>query len=189
MEGLWTRPQLSVRDRSVVTVAILVARSQTGDLSHYMNLALDNGVTPKELSEIITHLAFYAGWTNATSAVAVAQNIFAERNIGADQLPEASPDLMPLNQEGEAARQSAVQGLLEDASPGLADFTTDPLFKDVWLRPDLAPRDRSLVTITCLMANGQVAQLAGHLNRALDKVDASVTWTCYVRTRSSNRMA
>jgi 4-carboxymuconolactone decarboxylase len=131
VEGLWVRPQLSLRDRSVVTVAILVARSQTADLPLYMNLALDNGVTPKELSEIITHLAFYAGWTNATAAVAVAHDIFAERNIGADQLPEASPTLMPLNQEGEATRQKAVQGLLGDASPGLADFTTDPLFKDV----------------------------------------------------------
>lgn len=99
VEGLWARPQLSVRDRSVVTVATLIARSQTADLPHYMSLALDNGVTPKELSEIISHLAFYAGWTNATSAVAVAHDIFAERNIGADQLPEASPDLMPLNQE------------------------------------------------------------------------------------------
>lgn len=133
-----------------------------------MNLALDSGVTPKELSEIITHLAFYAGWTNAMSAVAVAHDIFAERNIGADQLPEASPDFMSLNQEGEAARQKAVQGLLGDAAPGLSEFTTDPLFKDVWLRPDLSPRDRSLVTITSLMSNGQVAQLAGHLNRALD---------------------
>jgi 4-carboxymuconolactone decarboxylase len=58
--------------------------------------------------------------------------------------------------------------LLGTASPGLDQFTTDPLFKDVWLRPDLSPRDRSLVTITSLMANGQVAQLAGHLNRALN---------------------
>lgn len=168
VEGLWARPQLSVRDRSLVTVAILIARSQTADLPHYMNLALDNGVTPKELSEIITHLAFYAGWTNAMTAVVAAHDIFAERNIGADQLPEASPDFMPLNQEGEAARQKAVQGMLGDSAPGLSEFTTDPLFKDVWLRPDLSPRDRSLVTITSLMANGQVAQLAGHLNRALD---------------------
>lgn len=168
IDGLWSRPQLSVRDRSVVTVAILVASSQTADLPHYMNLALDNDVTPKELSEVITHLAFYAGWTKAMSAVAVAHDIFTERKIGADQLPEASPALMPLNQEGEAARQNAVQGLLGDAAPGLTDFTTDPLFKDVWLRPDLSPRDRSLVTITTLMANGQVAQLAGHLNRAFD---------------------
>jgi 4-carboxymuconolactone decarboxylase len=168
IEGLWKRPQLSQRDRSVVTIAILVARNQLTDLPHYMNLALDSGVTPKEMSEIITHLAFYSGWTNAMSAVAIAHDIFAERNIGADQLPAATPEFLPLNEQGEAARQQAVQGLLGTASPGLADFTTEPLFKDVWLRPDLSLRDRSLVTITSLMANGQVAQLGGHLNRALD---------------------
>jgi 4-carboxymuconolactone decarboxylase len=168
IDGLWKRTQLSPRDRAIVTVAILVARSQTAELPHYMKLALDNGVTPKELSEVITHLAFYAGWTNAMAAVSVANDVFIARNIGDDQLPAASPDLLPLNEEGEAARQNSVAGLLGTASPGLADFTTDPLFKDVWLRPDLAPRDRSLVTISSLMANGQVAQLAGHLNRALD---------------------
>lgn len=168
IDGLWKRPQLSARDRSVVTIAILVARSQTDDLPHYVNVALDSGVTPKELSEIITHLAFYAGWTNAMSAVAVTERVFAERNIGADQLPAATPDLLPLNEEGEATRQRSVQGLLGTAAPGLTDFTTDPLFKDVWLRPDLSLRDRSLVTISSLMANGQVAQLAGHLNRALN---------------------
>ncbi|RKF40767.1 4-carboxymuconolactone decarboxylase [Agrobacterium deltaense] len=168
IEGLWKRPQLSPRDRSVVTLAILVARSQTADLPHYINVALDSGVTPKEVSEIITHLAFYAGWTNAMSAVAIAGEVFTERNIGEDQLPAATPDFLPLNEEGEAARQKSVAGLLGGASPGLTDFTTDPLFRDVWLRPDLSPRDRSLVTISSLMANGQVAQLAGHLNRALN---------------------
>src|SRR3712207_9485131 len=49
--GLWQRPQLSRRDRSLVTVAILIARNQTLDLPHYINLALDSGVTPRELSE------------------------------------------------------------------------------------------------------------------------------------------
>lgn len=165
---LWKRPQLSARDRSVVTVAILVARSQTADLPHYVILALDNGVTPKELSEVITHLAFYAGWTNAMSAVAVTHEIFTQRNIGADQLPAATPEFLPLNEDGEARRQTSVKNLLGTASPGLEQFTTDPLFRDVWLRPDLSLRDRSLVTISSLMANGQVAQLAGHLNRALD---------------------
>jgi alkylhydroperoxidase/carboxymuconolactone decarboxylase family protein YurZ len=57
--SLWERPQLSRRDRSVVTVAILIARGQGVDLPHYMNVALDSGVTPRELSEVITHLAFY----------------------------------------------------------------------------------------------------------------------------------
>lgn len=165
---LWKRPQLSARDRSVVTVAILVARSQTADLPHYVNLALDNGVTPKELSEVITHLAFYAGWTNAMSAVAVTHEIFRERSIGVDQLPASMPEFLALNEDGEARRQSSVKNLLGTSSPGLEQFTTDPLFRDVWLRPDLSLRDRSLVTISSLMANGQVAQLAGHLNRALD---------------------
>jgi 4-carboxymuconolactone decarboxylase len=73
-----------------------------------------------------------------------------------------------LTSRAEASRVASVQQLLGTASPGLDQFTTDPLFKDVWLRPDLSPRDRSLVTITSLMANGQVAQLAGHLNRALN---------------------
>ena len=47
-------------------------------------------------------------------------------------------------------------------------YTTDVLFRDLWLRPDLAPRDRSLVTVSALIASGQVAQLPGHLNRAMD---------------------
>lgn len=168
LADLWKRPHLSARDRSVVTVAILVARSQTADLPHYVNRALDNGVTPRELSEVITHLAFYAGWTNAMSAVAVTHDIFTQRNIGADQLPAATPEFLALNEDGEARRQSSVKNLLGTASPGLEQFTTDPLFRDVWLRPDLSLRDRSLVTISSLMANGQVAQLAGHVNRALD---------------------
>jgi 4-carboxymuconolactone decarboxylase len=167
-EGLWQRPQLSRRDRSLVTVAILIARNQTLDLPHYMNIALDSGVTPRELSETITHLAFYSGWSNAMSAVAVAKEIFAERRIGPEQLPAASPQLVPLNEQAEATRVAAVQRLLGAAAPGLDQYTTDPLFRDVWLRPDLSPRDRSLVTITSIMANGQVAQLGGHLNRALD---------------------
>lgn len=166
--GLWQRPQLSRRDRSLVTVAILIARNQTLDLPHYINLALDSGVTPRELSETITHLAFYSGWSNAMAAVAVTKDIFAGRKIGPDQLPAASPQLLPLNEQAEANRVAAVQRLIGAAAPGLDQYTTDPLFRDVWLRPDLSPRDRSLVTITSLMANGQVAQLAGHLNRALD---------------------
>ena len=165
---LWQRPQLSRRDRSLVTVVILVARRQAADLPHYMNLALDSGVTPRELSEIITHLAFYSGWSNAMMAVSVAKDIFVQRRIGPDQLPAASPRLLPLDEQSEASRLASVKQLLGTASPGVDQFTTAPLFRDVWLRPDLSPRDRSLVTITSLMANGQVAQLAGHLNRALN---------------------
>src|SRR5882757_5556282 len=88
---VWKRPGLSARDRSIVTLAALIARNQTIEMPFYFNLALDNGVKPREISEIITHLAFYAGWANAMSAVAVAKFVFADRKIGADQLPAASP--------------------------------------------------------------------------------------------------
>lgn len=88
-QGLWQRPGLSPRDRSVVTMAAVITRNQPVLLDEQLRLALDNGVKPAELSEIITHLAFYAGWGNAMTATAVAENVFAERNIGADQLPKA----------------------------------------------------------------------------------------------------
>src|SRR3989442_11265416 len=74
---LWKRPGLTPRDRSIVTIAALIARNQTIEMPHYFNLALDNGVKPREISEIITHLAFYSGWANAMSAVAVAKDVFA----------------------------------------------------------------------------------------------------------------
>jgi len=74
---VWKRPGLAPRDRSIVTLAALIARNQSIEMPYHFNLALDNGVKPREISEIITHLAFYAGWANAMSAVAVAKDVFA----------------------------------------------------------------------------------------------------------------
>jgi 4-carboxymuconolactone decarboxylase len=130
----------------------------------YLNIALDNGVKPAEISEIITHLAFYAGWGNAISAVAVTKDVFAERKIAADQLPAGSPNLLALNEAAEADRAKRVGDLFGAVFPGVVQYTTDVLFRDLWLRPALAPRDRSLVTVSALVASGQIAQLAGHLN-------------------------
>jgi 4-carboxymuconolactone decarboxylase len=167
-EGLWKRPDLSERDRGIVTVAALVARNQTIGMLHYFNLALDNGVKPDELSEIITHLAFYAGWSNALSAVAITKDIFEQRGVGLDQLPPASPELLPLNEAAEAERASRVQQDIGHVAPGVVQYTTDLLFRELWLRPALSPRDRSLVTVSGLIASGQAAQITYHLNRAMD---------------------
>src|SRR3974377_2275958 len=62
---LWKRPGLTPRDRSLVTVAALIARNQTIEMPYYFNLALHSGVKQREISEIITHLAFYSGLSNA----------------------------------------------------------------------------------------------------------------------------
>jgi 4-carboxymuconolactone decarboxylase len=168
IETLWQRPQLSRRDRGIVTLSVLIARNQAIDLKHYVNVALDNGVTPTGVSEIITHLAFYSGWSNAMSAVAATKDVFAERGVTADQLPAASPQLLPLNEEAERQRAAGVEKNVGPISPGLVQFTTDPLFLDLWQRPGLAPRDRSLVTVSSLIASGQSAQITYHLNRAMD---------------------
>src|SRR5216683_2369182 len=168
LADLWKRPGLTPRDRSIVTIAALIARNQTIEMPYYFNLALDNGVKPREISEIITHLAFYAGWANAMSAIAVAKGVFADRKIGTDQLPPASPARLPLDKDGEAKRAAAVEQQFGNVAPGIVQYTTDVLFRDLWLRPDLAPRDRTLVTVTALIASGQVAPITYHLNRAMD---------------------
>src|SRR5438309_3738270 len=168
LADLWKRPGLTPRDRSIVTISALIARNQTIEMPHYFNFALDNGVKPREISEIITHLAFYSGWENAMSAVAVAKDVFADRKIGADQLPPASPVPLPLDKDAEAKRAAAVEQQFGNVAPGVVQYTTDVLFRDLWLRPDLAPRDRSLVTVSALIASGQVAQITYHLNRAMD---------------------
>jgi 4-carboxymuconolactone decarboxylase len=165
---LWKRPDLSSRDRSIVTLAALIARNQTIELPFYLDLALDHGVAPGEIAELITHLAFYAGWGTAMAAVAAATDIFARRGIGADQLPAASPHLLPLDQAAEEQRASRVQQDVGPVSQGLVEYTGELLFRDLWLRPDLAPCDRSLVTVSALIAAGQVAQIPFHLNRAMD---------------------
>jgi 4-carboxymuconolactone decarboxylase len=168
LDTLWRRPDLSPRDRSIVTLSALIARNLTIGLSHHANLALDSGVKPSEISEIITHLAFYAGWGNAMSATAAVRDVFARRGIGADQLPAASPEPLPIDEAAEAQRAARVAQDVGPVAPGLDQFTTDVLFRDLWLRPGLAPRDRSLVTVSALIAAGQVAQVPYHLNRAMD---------------------
>ncbi|HWP48745.1 MAG TPA: carboxymuconolactone decarboxylase family protein [Candidatus Limnocylindrales bacterium] len=165
---LWKRPDLSPRDRSIVTIAVLIARNQAIEMPYHFNLALDNGVKPGEISEIITHLAFYSGWVNAMSAVAVAKDVFSKRGIGSDQLPPASGELLPLDETAEAQRAARVEQDVGPVAPGLVQYTSDVLFRDLWLRPALVPRDRSLVTVSALIASGQVAQIPYHLNRAMD---------------------
>lgn len=166
--NLWKRAELTPRDRSIVTLSALIARNQTVGMPHYFNVALDSGVKPGEVSEIITHLAFYAGWSNAFSAVAMVKDIFAQRGIGTGQLPPASPELLPIDPAAEARRAAAVQESAGAISPGLVEFTGELLFHELWLRPGLAPRDRSLTTVSALIANGQAAQIPFHLNKAMD---------------------
>jgi 4-carboxymuconolactone decarboxylase len=77
---VWTRPELSPRDRSLITVAALATAGNTEQLTFHLGLARQNGVTETELTEAITHLAFYAGWPRAMSAMTVAKQVLRSQD-------------------------------------------------------------------------------------------------------------
>ena len=73
---VWARPELSPRDRSLVTVAALIANGNTAQLTSHLKLAKANGLSETELAEVMIHLAFYTGWPRAISAILVAKDVF-----------------------------------------------------------------------------------------------------------------
>jgi 4-carboxymuconolactone decarboxylase len=74
---VWERTEITKRDRSLITVAALIAGGNTEQLSSHLIRAKENGLTETELKEVITHLAFYAGWPRAMSAITVAKRVFS----------------------------------------------------------------------------------------------------------------
>ena len=76
---VWERPELSKRDRSLATVAALVAMNRPDQLRFHLGRAVENGVTKEELIEVITHLAFYSGWPCAMTAILIANEEFAKK--------------------------------------------------------------------------------------------------------------
>jgi 4-carboxymuconolactone decarboxylase len=77
---VWERPELSKRDRSLITCAALVALQRPDQLRGHLDRALTNGVTKEELGELITHLAFYSGWPTAVTAASIAKEVFDKRS-------------------------------------------------------------------------------------------------------------
>jgi 4-carboxymuconolactone decarboxylase len=77
---VWKRPGLAPRDRSLITVSALIAAGQVAQIPYHLNRAMDNGLAQTHASEVITHVAFYAGWPNAMSAVPVAKDVFEKRH-------------------------------------------------------------------------------------------------------------
>lgn len=169
IDELWHRPGLAVRDRAIVTVATLVARNAQLGYPYYFNKALDSGVSPAELSELMTHLAFYASWPYAFGAIATLKGIFEARCIDADQLPTVAPDLLPLSQAvpDEQARMAFIGANVAPISAALQHFTDNLLYHQVWRRPGLASRDRGLASVAILAALGQSAFFPVYLGRAV----------------------
>jgi 4-carboxymuconolactone decarboxylase len=133
-------------------LAALIAQNQTAEMPCHFTLALENGIEPSEISEIITHLAFFSGRESAMSAVAMAKDVFAERGIDVGQLAPNLGELFLVIDE--IGVDEVVQ--------------SQHLLRSLWRRPDLSPRDRKLVTISALTVSGKVSRIPDHLMRAMD---------------------
>jgi 4-carboxymuconolactone decarboxylase len=162
---VWRRPELSPRDRSLVTVSVLIATGKTGPLAGHLGRALDNGVQPIEASGLLAHLAIYSGWPNAVAALDVYDQLFTARKVDTAVLRTLGPRLP--SPAGDAARARALSNDLGSVAPKFVQLTNDVVFDDLWRRPDLNVRDRSLVTIASLAAMGDDDQLDFYLRRAV----------------------
>jgi 4-carboxymuconolactone decarboxylase len=163
---VWRRPDLSPRDRSLVTITALMAMGKTTPLAGHLGRALDNGVLPSEASGLLAHLAVYCGWPSAVAALDAYEQVYTARKIDTAGLRAESPRLPP--HAGDVARAKAVTKELGAFAPKFVQLTNDVVFDDLWRRSDLSPRDRSLVTIVALAAMGDDNQLEFYLRRGLE---------------------
>lgn len=164
---VWVRPELSPRDRSVVTLSVLIATGRTAQMASHLGRGLDNGIKPPELAGMVTQLAFYTGWPNAVSALNEIEKVFAARHVDLTPLGKVPPPTGKLP-DSDRARAANVDRTLAPMAPKLAQLTNDVVFADLWRRADLSSRDRSLVTIAALAAGGDGEQLAFHVQRGLE---------------------
>lgn len=154
---IWERPGLSKRDRSMITIAVAQARHGAGTLREHIGLALDNGLTQQEIAEVITHVTFYAGWPTAVDASRIAAQVYQARGLPS---VEVGPPALPVT-------ESQFPDDIFGASLYLGKLMNDVLYDDVWERPGLSQRDRSLVTVSVLQAM-YYDEARGHINRALN---------------------
>jgi 4-carboxymuconolactone decarboxylase len=163
---VWRRPELSPRDRSLVTISVLIATGKPAQLAGHLGRALDNGVQPGETSGLLAHLAMYCGWPSAVSALDVYNQVYTARKVDTTALRAAGSRLPA--PDSDAARGKAVTEELGAVAPKFVQLTNDVVFDDLWRRSDLSLRDRSLVTIAALAAMGDDDQLDPYLRRALE---------------------
>jgi len=163
---VWKRPELSPRDRSLVTVSVLIATGKPAQLAGHLGRALDNGVLPSEASGLLAHLAVYCGWPSAVSALEVYDQVYTARKVDTTALLSVSPRLPASASNVERAR--ALNQEFGTVAPKFAQLTNDVVLSDLWRRSDLSVRDRSLVTIAALAAMGDDDQLDFYLHQALE---------------------
>lgn len=163
---VWLRSELSPRDRSLVTISVLIATGKPAQLEGHLGRALNNGLLPAEASGALAHLAVYGGWPSAVSALEVYDRVYTARKI--DTTPLATVVAPIPAPASDTARAREVNKQFGVVAPKFAQLTNDVVFGQMWRRADLNVRDRSLVTIAALAGMGDDDQLDFYLRRGVE---------------------
>jgi 4-carboxymuconolactone decarboxylase len=163
---VWRRTELSPRDRSLVTIAVLIATGESAQLTGHLGRALDNGLQPTEASGVLAHLAIYSGWPNAVSALDAYEQVYTARNVDTRALAEAAAGTAASGSD--QSRRDAVTEAVAATAPKFAQLTNDVVFDELWRRGDLSVRDRSLVTIAALAGMGEDHEIERYVRRGVE---------------------
>jgi len=156
---VWERPGLAPRDRSLITIAITQSLYATEEIRAHINRGLNNGLTQTEISELIAHVLVYSGFPTGVNAARVATEVYQQHNLPA--VPPATP----------RNRDPVVPPAYPNSFPStpyLAELLNEWVYGEVWERPDLSKRDRSLATIAVAQGMGAASELRSHIARGLD---------------------
>lgn len=179
---MWARPQLVRRDRSLMIIAVLAAQARDEELELHVQVGLNNGLTRTEIEEVNLHVAAYAGFPAAMAAGRHMDAAFCKAE-GVERIEGRSPadrlsdderhrraaDVRRTLTNGRAAADPAADlAAMRDHLGDLADWAFDWAFGEIWSRPELSRRDRSLVVIAILTALGQESELAFHVPAGLN---------------------
>ncbi len=182
MGDLWSRPQLTPRDRSLVVIAVLASMGSIDELSAHTRIGLNHGLTREEIDEVVLQVAAYAGYPPAMAAARVVERTFCTID-GIERQPPRSPaepksddqrradatDVLRTLTGGRAATDpaQAMAGIV-DRLGDVGQLAFDWAFGEVWARPQLARRDRSLVVVAILTWLRADQELAFHIPAALN---------------------
>jgi 4-carboxymuconolactone decarboxylase len=182
MGDLWSRPQLAPRDRSLVVISVLAAMGSVEELGVHVEVGLNHGLSREEIDEVVLQVAAYAGFPMAMAATRVVDRTFC-RLDGVDRQPPRDPaeaksdeqrrrdatDVLRTLTGGRAASDpaQALANIVESLGD-VGQLAFDWAFGEVWARPQLARRDRSLVVVAILTWLGKDNELAFHIPAALN---------------------
>lgn len=195
---MWSRPQLSRRDRSLMIISVLAAQSRDEELVGHTKIGLRHGLSRDEIEEINLHIVAYAGFPAAMAASRYMDEAFCQAfevdkitdrqpadHIGDDERMSRGADVRKTLTGGRASEDPQQDLTNLRAQLGdLGDWAMKWAFGEVWSRPQLSRRDRSLVVIAVITALGQEAELAFHvpggLNHGLkaEEIEEMMTHMC-----------